>query len=796
MPFEVSEHSLERLEWPEVVERLCAHATTPRGAALLAAGPALFANTAAEARERLAETSEARTLFEEGAVLAVGGIHDIDVILPRLRKDGLLSGAELVDVGRAAGACAATQRLLAGRAEAAPRLAALVDEMAPLGTLASEIEADLDPSGEVLDAASPELARARRDAVEIAGRVQAKIGRLVKDAEITPHLQDEFFTVRGDRYVLPVRADAKSRVPGIVHDASSSGTTLFIEPQAVVDLNNRLKQAELTVERETRRVLRRLSESASAHADELDAALDLLARIDAAFARGRLSADLEATEPTLDADGVFDIKQLRHPLLPLREAVPNDFRLGDGFHVLVISGPNAGGKTVAMKAVALAVLFARAGLHVPAESGARVAAVERVLADIGDEQDLHENLSTFSAHMANLSRIVERADARALVVLDELGVGTDPSEGAALAQSVLEALADRGARVITTTHYNLLKEMADVDDRFENASVAFDATTGAPTFRLELGAAGSSSATAVAARMGMPAEVLERANALLEREDRRLDRMLMELSASRATLERERSEAARLRAESEASRDEYRRKLERLQERRDKLFGEMRADLDKAFKEAHGEVAGVIRELQRTGSAQDAARARNRLIELEARAEAAQEAQAQAGPEAPPARPIDWRRARAGDVVAIAGGRTGRLVSLPDRRGRVSVQLGSAKLTVPSEQVRRAPEGHADPVPPGRGRIRHLQTEEAVVSPGRVDLRGLRADEIDEPLQKALDDAARSGRTVLEIIHGVGTGALAKAVRRMLARLPHVSRHEPAPAGQGGDGVTLAYLED
>ncbi len=798
MPFEVSEKSLDRLEWPEVMARLTQHARTPRGRDALGAGADVFAASATEATGRLAETSEARAILDEGDVPPLDGVRDVDALLPRIRKNGILTGNELVQIGATARACAESARFLARRSEEAPSLSGLGLALPDLADLAFDVDEALDPAGEVLDSASPALAQARRDTHQIAALVQSRIARFLKDPAVRPLLQDEFFTVRGDRYVLPVKAEAKGKVAGIVHDASSSGTTLFIEPQAVVELNNKLKQAELLVERETRRVLRRLSDAAAARAEEIDDALATLARVDFAFARGRLSLEMNATVPILDTHGVFAIDQLRHPLLPAKETVPNDFRLGEGFHVLVVSGPNAGGKTVAMKSIALAALFARAGLHVPADPGARVAAVDRVSADIGDEQDLRESLSSFSAHMANLARIVASADPRSLVVLDEIGVGTDPSEGAALAQSVLEALADRGARVVTTTHYNLLKEMAEVDDRFENASVEFDAETGAPTYRLKLGTAGASSATAVAARMGMPAEVLDRANALLEREDRRLDRMLTELSSSRAALERERSEATRLRAESEVDRDEYRAKLERLQERRDKLFEEMRSDLDHAFKQAHGQVADVIRDLQRKGTSQDAAQARARLLALEDRARSAQDAQARKAPAPEPKRAMDWQHAKAGDTVEVPGGRAGKLLTLPDRRGRVTVQLGAAKLTVTANQVR--PVSEASTVEPAKTRPPILADDAALSSDrsaasARVDLRGLRADEIEEPLTKTLDDAVRSGRGSVEIIHGVGTGALQKAVVRHLRTLPFVTRWEPAAANEGGAGVTLAYLD-
>jgi DNA mismatch repair protein MutS2 len=556
----------------------------------------------------------------------------------------------------------------------------------------------------------------------------------------------------------------------------------------VVELNNRKKQADLTVERETRRVLAELAEAAARHAPEIDANLDALAHLDHAFARAALALASDATEPVLDEGGAFRLDALRHPLLPPHEVVPNDIRLGESFHVLVISGPNAGGKTVAMKALALAALMARAGLFVLAAEGARVGAVEHVVALVGDAQDLHENLSTFSAHVAQLAAIVAGADATTLAMLDEVGVGTDPSEGAALAQACLEALADAGARVVATTHYNLLKELADVDPRFENASVAFDPLTLSPTYQLRLGMAGASSATAVAARMGMPAPVIARARALIDREDRRLDRLLTELQASRAALETERREAAQLREQSEAARDAYRVRLEKLQARRDQLLGEMRSELDAAFKRAHGEIAAVIRDLQRKGSAQEAARARERLVALEQdakRAEREESARIPERREAPGARP----GLVPGAAVRVEGGALGTLVSPPDRSGRAWVQLGAARVAIDAERLRPAEAGET-PHPRGRVRVDALPEH---ASSRRVDLRGLRVDEALAALERALDDAARASGESLEIIHGVGTGALQSAVREHLRRLPHVARFA-AGSGRGGEGVTVAYL--
>ena len=795
MPFSVSQKTLERLEWPSVLERLAGLTRTPWGRASCQPALGLFEESLTGARQRLEETSEARAILVEGDRPPLDDARDLRTILDRLERGGVLSPPELLALGSSLATVGATAGFLKRRLGRAPGLAATAELLGDHAPLVEGIERCIDPEGLVRDSASRALAAARREAHQLSSEAQRRIGRLLVEPGLASALQDSYFTVRGDRYVLPVRANSRTRVPGIVHDASASGTTLFIEPQALVELNNRLKQAELTIERETRRVLRELCQEAAPRCDTIEADLLLLGQIDLAFARGALSIEMDAVEPLVESDGVFRVLQLRHPLIPDAEVVPNDVVLGESFAVLVISGPNAGGKTVAMKALALCVLFTRCGLHVPAAAGSRIDAVERLLADIGDEQDIRENLSTFSAHMANLSEIVKLADRRTLVVLDEVGVGTDPGEGAALAQAVLESLADAKSRVVTTTHYNLLKEMADVDERFANASVEFDGETLAPTYRLTLGTPGSSSATSVAARMGMPATVLERANSLLDREDRRLDRMLSELSTSRAAVERERREAARLRQESAAARDDYRARLERLQERREKLFASMRADLESAFRQAHAEVAGVIRDLQRRGSTQDAAQARNQLLDLQRRARDEESEQRRRTPE-PPGRTVDWRSARPGDPVSLPRGQRGTLASLPDRRGRVRVVVGAAKLTIAADQVSPGLPGNETPVAtPVRNRI-HVEASSSNAAPGRLDLRGLRVDEALDRVSQALDGAVGAGRATLEIVHGIGTGALRQAVRTLLRESPYVTRWEPAEPSRGGEGVTMAHLSE
>ncbi len=810
MSFTVSQKTLEALEWPRVVARLADHCANPRARAWFrpeapAEGSSPFEATLDGVRERLGEAREARRILSQRERAPLAGATEPGPALARARRGGALGPLELLELAGTLAALAATEAFLRSRAEQAPRLAAHAAEIAPAAAdfarLDTDIRASILPSGEIADAASPALGRARAEARRAKSELERSVDRILASGQYAAQLSDDYFTLRNDRYVLPVRADSRGQVRGIVHDASSSGTTLFIEPESLVEPNNRRKQLEMEVEREQLRVLRELSARAAGLADAILRGLDALDRIDRAFARALFADELDAVEPEIGEAGILRLPLLRHPLIPADEVVANDLFLGEDFSVLVVSGPNAGGKTVAMKSLALAVLFARAGLFVSAAAPARVDDFDAVFADIGDDQDLSQQLSTFSAHAIALSRTLQTATARSLVVLDEIGVGTDPSEGAALAQAVLEALAERGTRVVVTTHYNLLKEMAEVDRRFANASVELGLRSGQPSFRLRMGHPGASSALVVAARMGLPGSVLERARGLLEREDRRLDRMLSELAATRAELEREQREALRVRTESESARDAYRSRLEQLQLRREQLVRGMREELDASFRDAHAQVAAVIRELQRGGSARDAAHARERLLGLARRAREAEgearsgDAAGELAPAAPPPEPLpgfDWHRARIGDPVRLEGGGSGTLASLPDRRGRVQIQAESARLTLPVERVRAA----AATPSTARPRTPLLSAPAPEPRPGadRCDLRGLRVDAAVDQLEAALDRAALGNAKRLAILHGVGTGALRDAVQRHLRESPYVSRFHRADPDEGGDGVTIAEL--
>lgn len=804
MSFHVSDSTLESLEWNLLVEAWRGYCRTPQGRARLAPAlhRAVFEEEESAVRTRLRETTEARQLFDQDAIPPLGGCSELASSLSQAERGGILEPFQLNEVRATLAAMHATQRFFDQHHTDAPALGLLAEEIENGKELESAIAHSLDPSGEVSDAASPSLAQARREAHRISGELQRRIQRALRHSDIQPHLSDQFFTVRAGRFVLPVKADAKGHVRGIVHDASRSGNTLFIEPDSMVELNNRHRQAELTVDREILRVLRELSAAVGRDAALLRANLEWIGLLDLAMARGQLSHQHSGIEPEVGRQGIFDLIECRHPLIPTDQCVPNDLRVGGDFRVLLLSGPNAGGKTVALKCFALAALMVRAGMHVPANPGTRVDLVDRVLADIGDHQNIQENLSTFSAAMANLTGILQVAGPNTLVCLDEIGVGTDPSEGAALAQATLENLADSGAGVVTTTHYNLLKEMAEVDDRCANASVEVDSVTFAATYRVRIGSPGASSATMVAAQMGLPQQILDRAAGLLDREDRRLDQMLSELAANRAILESEKRAAKALRAESEQAREEYRKKLAQLQQRRDKLFSEMRRELDDSFRDAHTEVARIIADLQRQPSSRRAATAREDLASLDELArKTAPAPETHAFPsasasETPPA-PIDWPRAKIGDFMRAPGGVVGRLLSLPDRRGRVVVQVGDAKISIGRDQLAATSENAAksNPAPTSTKTIStHSVPPPRLGGTANADLRGLRVDEALDRLTKALDLAAAEGRDGIHVIHGIGTGALQIAVRDHLSHSHYVASWIPATRDEGGPGATRAIL--
>jgi DNA mismatch repair protein MutS2 len=701
-------------------------------------------------------------------------------------------------------ASARLRRFLQGRGERAPRLRDLAETLPLCDSLAHRLAEKMTSEGELRDDATPELARQSRLVRELADQIEARMAACLRDAALRPLLQDTYATEREGRPVLPVRADARHRVRGLVHDVSASGTTVFVEPEAVIELGNRLRIARAERERERERCLAELSDAVRSELPALGAQGATLEALDLAQAKGRLSARVDAACPDVSDGAPLALRALRHPLLLLETAlapgqvIANDIELEAGVRGLLISGPNAGGKTVAAKATALAALMVRAGLHVPCAHPSSVPLLDAVCADIGDEQDLRSGLSTFSARMANIARILREADASTLVVLDEVGEGTEPGEGAALAQAVLEALVERGAFVIATTHYNRLKELAGADPRFANASAEFDHDTLLPTYRLRLGMPGSSGASFVAERMGVDPAVVERARGLLDGEERRLEALTRELSELRQELEADRREAALMREASESARAAYEAKLESLRTAREQALAAMKRELEQAYRSARDEIARVVRDLQRGAGARAgpaANRARDDLGGIEARIERVEREEAER--DALPARTgVDWSGIEPGARLALDGVRgEAELLRPPDRRGRIEVRASGARLVLPAARVLRVLDAAPSPRPAPSPAVAVLREPPAQAVSTTCDLRGLR---VDDALDRALAHLHRflgRGEPSVSFVHGHGTGALRSAIRSWLRTIPDVESIEPAPDRAGGNGVTIARLK-
>ena len=785
----------QTLELPKILERLASHASFSAGAEK---ARALAPSTdPAEIRERLATTTEARRFLALHPQADLGGARDVCPVVDAARREAVLAPTDLLDVAQTLETARRLRQILTRQEAQFPRLAAVAARLEPCPELVEAIGRVLDERGEVRDDASPALARIRRDLRAAHDRLLDRLQRIIFSPETAPFLQEPIITMREGRYVIPLKADFKGRIRGIVHDRSASGATLFIEPLAVVELGNTWRELQVAEEQEIRRILADLSARVAARGAEIEETVDALAELDLAFAKARYADALDAAEPTMtdgkpDRDGArLRLLRARHPLLDPATVVPIDVILDGGTHVLVITGPNTGGKTVTLKTVGLLALMAQSGLHIPADENSTLPVFAAVYADIGDEQSIEQSLSTVSAHLTTILSFIHRADEHSLVLLDELGAGTDPAEGSALARALLETFRQRGAITLVATHYPELKVYAQLTPGVCNACVEFDPETLRPTYRLTIGIPGRSNALAIARRLGLDEEIVRRAEALLSPQERQTEHLL-------ADLHRLRLEAARARDEAYAARAEARRLTEELRRRLARIDEERAAILEEARREA-------LEELERLREEVRALRGRLRRLELAPRApEAPAESPAQTVTEAeavldalaaevtealrPPEPLLPTGPLRPGDTVWVKSLRAlGQLQALED--DEAEVQVGPLRVRVPARELeRRAPPPPA--VEPASVRY----TPPSV--PLRLDLRGQTVEEALEQLDRYLDAAALAGLPWAHIVHGKGTGALRQAVRDFLRCHPLVRSSRPGEDGEGGDGVTVVMLRE
>ena len=787
---ELYEKSLTKLELDRVLELLADHAGSPDAAARCRGLRPM--TDPDDVRRAQAETSAACRLMETKGAPGFRGTVDVSAALLRAERGGSLAPTELL---RIAGVlrCARNVKAYGDGDHVDTVLDPLFNQLMTNRYLEDRITGAILSEDEIADSASNELASIRRKMRAQSAKIKESLNKIISSPAYAKALREPIITMRGDRYVVPVKAESKAAIPGLVHDVSSSGGTFFIEPMSAVNANNALRELALAEQAEIERILAELSAMAAEHRDQIETDYELLTELDVIFARAQLSYQMHAIEPEIRTDGALELVRARHPLIDPKTVVPITVRLGSDFDTLVITGPNTGGKTVTLKTLGLLTLMAECGLHVPADHGSSVNLFGSVLADIGDEQSIAQSLSTFSAHMKNIVEIVDQCDADSLILFDELGAGTDPAEGAALAVALIEFCRTMGSRVAATTHYAELKIFAMRTPGVVNASCEFDVETLQPTYRLLIGVPGKSNAFAISRRLGLSEDIIKKAQDMISENDQNFEDVLNLLEQQRQQMESARIEAERLRLETEQQKqksDEY---YAQIQREREKAAQKARAEAQYIIDEARraaDEVAQELKQLRKQmremGQADDM---NARQAELRRTLNEAQDKLAVKKPQVE--RPKPSRAVRVGDTVELIRLGTRATVLEVGKDGTCTLQAGIMKISAKPDEIyllEQAPAAQQFI----QKTVREFRNQAA--NP-EVDLRGMDAQDDVGTLQSFLDHAMLANLTSVRIIHGKGTGVLRKAVHAELKRNKHVKEYRLGVYGEGEDGVTIATLK-
>lgn len=797
----MNEKSANILELPKILEKLAQYTSFSGGRELalnLIPTPDLSV-----ARELQRETTEARALLLAKPETHMGGVTDVREAALSCRRGFVLEASMLLNIRSTLRRATNLKRTIGKLGSQFPLLSAIVDTLEECTNVQNEIGRVLDDTGMILDSASVKLATIRRELRISFDRLHSKITNIATSQANAKYLQEPIVTQRNGRYVIPLKAEHKGRIPGVVHDQSSSGATLFIEPLTTVELNNRYRELQIEEENEIRRILTALSEMVGESADKISHTVEVLAYLDLVFARAKYAESLDANEPQLvpfrtnmanskHPGGTIQLFSARHPLLDQQKVVPTDVEFDDNTFMLIITGPNTGGKTVALKTIGLMTLMAQCGLHLPAAQGTTLSVFEDVYADIGDEQSIEQSLSTFSSHMTNIIQILKWANPRSLVILDELGAGTDPAEGSALARSLLLHFLDRGVTTIVTTHHPELKAFGYERPGVRNASVEFDVETLAPTYRLMVGIPGRSNALAIASRLGLPDDIIEQARGMVATEDLKVDDLLDEIQKTRDEIRHLLSRKQEEEAEIDNLRLELIDRVENIEHERRKILAEAREHAEADLEDLRREIRRLQRQLEGAGQPLDAIR------QIAEQARTITPADYLKTPD-----PVD--KPTNGDVQQF---RLDEMVWLPNLKAEgkiteigpeeIEVLVGRLRIrTKPNELERRsAKERKKDKRTAMPELYDGPSTQfERGKSPGlELDLRGSRIEDAVPQVESYVDAAYMAGLPFVRVIHGKGTGALRKAIREELSRHPLVSKHMSGSDKEGGEGVTIVHL--
>ena len=791
----MNEKTLTKLEYNKIIELLVDQASSPAGRQkcrqLLPMQDLHELNLAQE------QTAAAFTRIVKKGRLSFSGCYPVEDSLMRLDVGAALSCGELLRISKLLQV--ANRAKSYGRHDTVDELEDCLDayfnQLEPLTVLTNEISRCIIDEDEIADDASSALKNIRRNIMSVNDKVHSTLTSLV-NGSLKSYLQDALITMRGDRYCLPVKAEYRSQVPGMIHDQSSTGSTLFIEPMSVVKLNNDLKELYGKEQEEIQVILARLSEEASGYISEIRGNYRILTELDFIFAKGSLALSMHASKPIFNTKGYIHIREGRHPLLDKKKVVPITLTLGGDFDLLIVTGPNTGGKTVSLKTVGLFTLMGQAGLHIPALDRSELAIFENVFADIGDEQSIEQSLSTFSSHMTNIVSFLKDVNEHSLVLFDELGAGTDPTEGAALAIAILSYLHNRGIRTMATTHYSELKVFALSEPGVENACCEFDVETLRPTYRLLLGIPGKSNAFAISSKLGLPDYIIEQAKAQLSEHDESFEDLLTDLEDSRRTIEKERAEIASYKRQIEQLKNQLEKKQLRLDEQKERILREANEKANVILREAKEFADETMKNFRKFGkeniSAADMERERERIRQ--------QLAKTQSGPKIEVTKPkktykpSDFKLGESVKVLSM--NLTGTVSSLPDAKGNLFVQMGILRsqvnisdleiieepLTITAKQMRRTSSGKMK-----MGKSMHISPE--------INLLGKTVDEAIAELDKYLDDAYLAHLSPVRIVHGKGTGALRQGVHNYLKRQKHVKSFRLGAFGEGDAGVTIVEFK-
>ena len=797
---------LRTLEFDKIRERLAALADSEPGKTAARALLPMADLQAVQAAQK--ETDDAlRRIFAKGKV-SFEGVSDIRGSVRRLKADAPLSCGELLQIAALLSTADHVKNYYEPETDTLSGLLSVLDGLEELRTTIARAIISAD---EVADSASPKLRSLRREQDRINEKIHSELTRMLTGS-VRNCLQDAVITTRQGRYCLPVKAEYRSRVPGMIHDQSASGSTLFIEPEAVVRFDNDLKTNAMEQEKEIAEILKGLSQECAQYTDILEEDYSVLSRLDLIFAKGALARAMKATAPALNDRGIFDIRKGRHPLIDPKRVVPIDIRMGTDFHQLVITGPNTGGKTVTLKTVGLLTLMAQSGLLIPAGDHSTIAIYREIYADIGDEQSIEQNLSTFSAHMTNIIHILAAADSRCLILFDEIGAGTDPTEGAALAMSILAKLHRDGVETIATTHYSELKAYALSEPDITNACCEFDVETLAPTYRLLIGIPGKSNAFAISRKLGLSDEILADAKQRLSDDQVRFEDLLSDLENTRSQVEKEHEEAARYKAEAEKLQEELRAQREAIARRKDKILRRANENAEKILADAKAYADESIRELNRHGgNAREMEKARAGLREKLKKNEKYKKPA-----ETPEGAQEVIRRHPAADytpgrhVRILSSGLEGDVTQAPDKKNRLKVQIGSMTMTVRADDVAMVENYKAPQVQQKRPKDRYEELlrkhRESAVHTGalrmeasqnvssQINVIGMTVDEAIGELSKYLDSASLAGLREVRIVHGKGTGALRAGIWNWLDGLGYIRGYRIGKPGEGDAGVTIVSL--